>query len=81
MFGEYALYYDEKVVALICDGTIYLKITPGTTKILGDTSTWPAYPWSKDFYILPEEILENHSDLIDLIQTCARDVPEKKKKK
>jgi len=37
MFGEYALYYDEKVVALICDGTIFLKITPGTTEMLGDT--------------------------------------------
>ena len=39
MFGEYALYYDEKVVALICDGTIFLKITPGTTKILEDAAT------------------------------------------
>lgn len=80
MFGEYALYYDEKVVALICDGTIFLKITPGTTKILEDAATWSAYPWSKDFYILPEEILENHNDLIDLIRTCAQDVPIKKKK-
>jgi len=39
MFGEYALYYDEKVVALICDGAIFLKITPSTTKILADTPT------------------------------------------
>jgi TfoX/Sxy family transcriptional regulator of competence genes len=69
------------VIALICDGTIFLKITPGTTKILEDAATWPAYPGSKYFYILPEEILENHSDLIDLIRTCAQDVPVKKKKK
>ncbi len=39
MFGEYALYYDEKVVALICDGTIFLKITTGTKKILEDAAT------------------------------------------
>jgi DNA transformation protein len=27
MFGEYALYCDEKVVALICDDQLFVKIT------------------------------------------------------
>lgn len=34
MFGEYALYYDERVVCLICDDTVFLKITPNTTTLL-----------------------------------------------
>jgi len=28
MFGEYALYCDEKVVALICDNQIFVKLPP-----------------------------------------------------
>jgi TfoX/Sxy family transcriptional regulator of competence genes len=28
MFGEYALYVGDKVVALVCDDTLYVKITP-----------------------------------------------------
>ena len=28
MFGEYALYLDEKVVALVCDDQLFLKPTP-----------------------------------------------------
>ena len=27
MFGEYALYCDGKVVALVCDDALYVKIT------------------------------------------------------
>lgn len=27
MFGEYALYCDDKVIAFICDDQLYLKIT------------------------------------------------------
>jgi len=27
MFGEYALYCDEKVVALVCDDQLFIKIT------------------------------------------------------
>ena len=86
MFGEFALYYDKKVVALICDNTFFLKITKNTTKILETNphtkakgiKTGPAYPGSKDFYILPEEILENRESLKELLKECAKDVIIKK---
>jgi hypothetical protein len=29
MLGEYALYLDGKVVALVCDDHLFLKLTPG----------------------------------------------------
>ena len=28
MFGEYALYLDDKVVALVCNQQLFAKITP-----------------------------------------------------
>jgi TfoX/Sxy family transcriptional regulator of competence genes len=33
MFGEYALYCNEKVVALICDDELYVKITACITEL------------------------------------------------
>ena len=35
MFGEYAYYCDNVVVGLVCDNTVYIKVTPQTEKILG----------------------------------------------
>jgi DNA transformation protein len=35
MFGEYALYCDDKVVALVCDNQLFVKMTPGGKKLLG----------------------------------------------
>ena len=28
MFGEYALYHENKVVGLVCDDQLYIKMTP-----------------------------------------------------
>ena len=33
MFGEYALYADGKVVALICDDRLYVKILPASSAL------------------------------------------------
>jgi TfoX/Sxy family transcriptional regulator of competence genes len=47
MFGEYALYLDAKVVALICDDTLYVKPLPAALALLGDTDLVPPYPGAK----------------------------------
>ena len=41
MFGQYALYCDGKVVGLVCDDTLYVKITEAGKKELEKV---------KDFY-------------------------------
>ncbi len=35
MFGEYALYCGEKVVALVCDNQLFVKITPPGKALVG----------------------------------------------
>jgi TfoX/Sxy family transcriptional regulator of competence genes len=80
MFGEFALYYDDKVVALICDSTVFVKVTPASTEILINNEKGPAYPGAKDSFILSEEELENREFLRDLLGKVAQDVPAKKKK-
>jgi len=38
MMGEYVLYCREKAVGCICDGKIFVKITPVSSAILGESA-------------------------------------------
>ncbi|MFT3663804.1 TfoX/Sxy family protein [Piscinibacter sp.] len=58
MFGEYALYLNTKVVAFVCDDKLYLKPTDAARALLGSPTEAPAYPGSKNYFLLEEE-LEN----------------------
>ena len=79
MFGEYGLYCDEKVVAFVCDDTLFVKILPENEQLASDIPKAPAYPGSKDYYAVPDSKLEDSDWLRQLIQTTAHAVPAKKK--
>lgn len=79
MFGEYAVYLDGKVVALICDGLLFVKQTPGTALLLPDPQMAPPYPGAKP-HILADALLDNPDALAALIRAVARDLPEPKQK-
>lgn len=36
MFGEYALYLDEKVVAFVCDNSLFIKPSPAAATLAPD---------------------------------------------
>src|ERR1041384_4693516 len=52
MFGEYALYMDGKVVALVCDDQLFLKPTPEGKAFLGPVPEAPPYPGIRPFPML-----------------------------
>ncbi|WP_048440471.1 TfoX/Sxy family protein [Caenimonas sp. SL110] len=56
MFGEYALYLDTKVVAFVCDNRLFLKPTDAGRALLGSPNEAPAYPGSKNYFLLEEEL-------------------------
>lgn len=47
MFGEYGLYCDGKLVALICDDLLFIKPTPSAHSYVGDATELPPYPGAK----------------------------------
>ena len=75
MFGEYALYCDEKTVAFICDDTVFMKPTTVGEELLGPEALAPAYPGSKLYYAVPGDRLENHEWLQELVQRTADVLP------
>lgn len=82
MFGEYALYCDEKVVALVCDNQLFVKITEAGKKLVGESyREGVAYPGAKASILVGADELEDRGKLVKLIQTTADALPEKKGKK
>jgi TfoX/Sxy family transcriptional regulator of competence genes len=81
MFGEYALYYDEKVVALLCDNIVYVKQTESSEELLAENEQGHPYPGAKLAYIIEDEQIELPGFLRDVVQQVARDVPARKKKR
>jgi DNA transformation protein and related proteins len=56
MFGEYALYLGDRVVALICDNQLFLKPTEAGRALLGAPAEAPPYPGAKPYFVLDEHL-------------------------
>ncbi|HVQ44348.1 MAG TPA: TfoX/Sxy family protein [Candidatus Saccharimonadia bacterium] len=78
MFGEYALYCDDKVVALICDDQLYVKITSASRPYLDESYDYPAYPGAKPSIRVPEDYWDDAAWMARLIRETADSLPAKK---
>lgn len=82
MFGEYAIYSDGKVVALVCDDQLFIKPTIGGRAYLEKTSTIveaPAYPGAKNSFLI-EDRIEDRAWLSGLIRITRDELPAPKPK-
>ena len=79
MFGEYALYLDEKIVAFVCDDTLFLKPTPSALTLLPNVERGPCYPGSKPYLILTDT-LDDPDLAIRALRAVAADAPPPKPK-
>ncbi len=81
MFGEYAIYCDEKVVALVCDDQLFVKPTDAGKTFIGTVTEAPPYPGSKNYYWIDESQWEDRKWVTELIGITAKELPIPKKKK
>lgn len=80
LFGEYALYLDEKVIAFVCDNSVYIKPSQAVTAIAPDLPQGPPYPGAKD-YPIADELLDDPEAFRRLLQETAELLPLPKPKK
>lgn len=80
MFGEYALYLDGKVVALVCDDTLYLKNLPGAAALLEGADLAPPYPGAKP-HLVADAWLDDPETLAAAAQSVADALPAPKPRK
>lgn len=81
MFGEYALYANGKVVALICDDTLYVKILPASSELESSCEKGNPYPGAKDHYVVTEDQLAQLENLQQTLINIAASLPAKKPKR
>ena len=80
MFGEYAVYLDGKVVALVCDNRLFVKPTAAGHAYIGAPVEAPAYPGAKNSFLI-EDAFEDREWISELIRITARELPAPKPKK
>ncbi len=76
MFGEYVLYAEGKVVALVCDDMLFVKPTPEGRAFIGsELEEGIAYPGAKPSFKINEERIENREWLTELVRITAGALP------
>ena len=81
MFGEYALYCGGKVVALICNDLLYVKIVPVSFLLEAVCDTDAPYDGAKLHYVVEEEQLRSIENLAEILQLISKALPKPKLKK
>ncbi len=79
MFGEYALYLEGKVVALVCDNQLFVKPTQAGRTLLGSVSEHPAYPGGKPQFLIGD-VLDDRDMMKRLFLVTAQALPLPKPK-
>ena len=80
LFGEFALYVDEKVVAFVCDNSVFIKPSQAVTRLAPDLPQRPPYPGASN-YPVADELLDDSDAIRRLILETALLMPEPKAKK
>jgi TfoX/Sxy family transcriptional regulator of competence genes len=79
MFGEFALYLDGKVIALVCDDQLFLKPTAAGRAFLGPVPEAAPFPGAKLFPLLSAE-LDDPERLAGAFEVTAAALPAPKPK-
>jgi TfoX/Sxy family transcriptional regulator of competence genes len=80
MFGDYAIYCDEKVIALVCDNKLFVKPTEAGRSFIGEVVEAPAYPGAKMSFLI-EDKFEDREWISELIQITEKELPIPKPKR
>jgi TfoX/Sxy family transcriptional regulator of competence genes len=81
MFGEYGLYFQGKNFALVCDNTLFVKITAAGADIAGRIGQGPPYEGAKAAYRISSAKLNDRDWITSLVKVTSDALPPPKKRK
>lgn len=79
MFGEYGMYLDGKIFALICDDQLFIKITEAGKQLAPDMETASPYEGAKPYFLF--EDIDDKEFLIKFVSETCKELPAPKPKK
>ncbi len=80
MFGEYGVFSDGKIFALICDNKLFIKPTESGRAFIHDVVEAPPYNGAKPSFLIEDKI-DDREWLSELIRISLKELPEPKPKK
>ena len=81
MFGEYGLYCDGKIVALVCDDQLFIKPSQAGRDYLGEVTDGEPFPGAKPYFLVEGDRWDDADWLAGLVKATADDLPAPKPKK
>jgi TfoX/Sxy family transcriptional regulator of competence genes len=78
MFGEAAVYFQDRVVGLVCDNQLFVKPTEAGRAKIGVPLEAPPFPGANNWFLMAD--LDDPEFLADLIRTTADALPVQKVK-
>jgi TfoX/Sxy family transcriptional regulator of competence genes len=78
MFGEAAVYFEDKVIGLVCDNQLFLKATEAGRAKIGVPTEAPPFPGASNWFLMAD--LDDPEFLADLIRVTAAALPNPKVK-
>lgn len=81
MFGEYGLYVDGKMIALVCDDQLYVKPTPAGRLLAEPVADASPYPGAKPHLLIEADRWDDAEWLGDLLRATAEALPMPKPRK
>lgn len=80
MFGEYGLYFDNKLFGLVCENKLFIKPTQSGREYINEVVEASPYPGAKSSFLI-EEKLDDREWLRKLVKITVNELPEPKLKK
>jgi TfoX/Sxy family transcriptional regulator of competence genes len=75
MFGEYGIYLEGKLVALVCDDRLFVKPTPGGRAYAQGAAEAPPYPGAKPCLVIGADQWDDQAWLAELFRRTAAELP------
>ena len=80
MFGEFTIYCDQKVVALVADDQFFVKPTAAGKAFVGDFVEGCPYPGAKPCLLSPSDNWDDRPWMSRLVRVTADELPDAKPK-
>jgi TfoX/Sxy family transcriptional regulator of competence genes len=80
MFGEYGIFVGDKMVAMVCDGQLFVKPTVAGREFAGDVVEGSPYPGAKPCFLISGDKWDDREWLTSLMRISAAELPTPKKK-
>jgi len=79
MFGEYGIFLNGKMVAILADNQLFIKQTEAGRKFIGEPEEAPPYPGAKNYFLIDN--LDDPDWLSELVKITEKELPMPKPKK